>query len=255
MTSSAGLAPSRPEPQFGDPHRLMVAWQNPVTRKISLVGVLEYAAGRYCFRYLQAALDTPGFRPFLGFDDLRRRYESEYLFPLFRQRIVDHDRPDFGQYLDMLGLGEGSSPMAVLGRSGGSRAGDSIFLLREPEVYNDGTTRAMFFVHGVRHQQGAAARIGQLRPGDHLRLRGEPENVFNPLAVLVTADDDQVLGWVPDVLADYSQHALSIGMPDVRVSKVNSAEAPPNLRLLVDLSGRLPLGYRPFDGLAEEALA
>lgn len=255
MSNSASLAPARPEPLVSDPHRLLVAWQNPDTRRIALVGILEHSAGRYCFRYLQAALDTQAFRPFLGFDDLRRRYESEQLFPLFRQRLMDHDRPDFDRYLDTLGLGESSSPLAVLGRSGGSRVGDSIFLLREPEVFGDGATQAMFFVHGVRHQQGAAARIGQLRPGDYLHLRLEPGKKFNALAVLVTADDDQVLGWVPDLLADYVQHALSMGTPTVRVSKVNDEHTPPNLRLLVELSGQLPVGYRPFGALVDQVLA
>jgi HIRAN domain len=255
VSNSASLAPACPEPQVSDPHRLLVAWQNPETRRIALVGILEQGVGCYCFRYLRAALDTPGFRPFLGFDDLHRRYESEQLFPLFRQRLMDHDRPDFHQYLDTLGLGESSSPLAVLGRSGGSRAGDSIFLLREPEVFSDGTTRVMCFVHGVRHQHGAAARIGQLRPGDHLHLRPEPDNEFNPRAVLVTADDDQVLGWVPDLLADYVQHALSMDTPAVRVSKVNGTDTPPNLRLLVKLSGLLPPGYHPFATLADQTLA
>jgi HIRAN domain len=255
MSNSASLAPARLEPLAGDPHRLLVAWQNPDTRRIALVGVLEHSAGRYCFRYLQAALDTQGFRPFLGFDDLRRRYESEQLFPLFRQRLMDHDRPDFDRYLDTLGLGESSSPLAVLGRSGGSRVGDSIFLLREPEVFSDGATQAMFFVHGVRHQQGAAARIGQLRPGDHLHLHPEPDNKFNRRAVLVTTDGDQVLGWVPDLLADYVQQALSMGTPAVRVSRVNDEHTPLNLRLLVELSGRLPVGHRPFDALVDQALA
>jgi hypothetical protein len=256
MSNSASLAPASPEPLVSDPRRLLVAWQNPDTRRIALVGILEHSAGRYCFRYLRAALDTQGFRPFLGFDDLRRRYESEQLFPLFRQRLMDHDRPDFDRYLDTLGLGESSSPLAVLGRSGGSRVGDSIFLLREPEVFGDGVTQTMFFVHGVRYQQGAAARIGQLRPGDYLYLRSEPGNEFNALAVLVTADDDQqVLGWVPDLLADYVQHTLSMGTPVVRVSKVNDEQTPPNLRLLVELSGQLPVGYRPFGAFVDQELA
>lgn len=255
MSNSASLAPARPGPLVSDPRRLLVAWQNPDTRRITLVGILEHNAGRYCFRYLQAALDTQGFRPFLGFDDLQRRYESEQLFSLFRQRLMAHDRPDFDRYLDTLGLGESASPLAVLGRSGGSREGDSIFLLREPEVFSDGATQAMFFVHGVRHQQGAAARIGQLRPGDHLYLRPEPGNEFNALAVLVTAGDDQVLGWVPDLLADYVQHALSTSAPAVRVSKVNDEDTPPNLRLLVKFSGQLPVGYRPFITLVDQALA
>lgn len=256
MTSStASLTAASPEVNVRDADRLLVAWQNPETRKIALVGLLERAAGQYCFRYLRAAVGTPGFRPFLGFDDLRRRYVSERLFPLFRQRVMDHDRPDFDRYLDTLGLSETSSPLAVLGRSGGSRAGDSIFLLREPEVSADGRTRSMFFVHGVRHQEGAAARIAQLRRGEPLRLLREPDNKVNPRAVLVAADGDQVLGWVPDLLADYVQHALSMGMPAVRVSQVNDEDTPPNLRLLVEFSGQLQLGYQPFGALADDALA
>lgn len=256
MTSPASLAAAaRPERQSSDPNRLLVAWQNPQTRQITLVGLLEHAAGRYYFRYLRRALSTEGFRPFLGFDDLRRRYVSEHLFPLFRQRIMDHHRPDFGRYLDTLGLDDDSSPLAVLGRSGGSRPGDSIFLLREPNVADDGTTWATFFVHGVRHQQGAADRIAQLRPGDHLRVRREPDNPVNRLAVLVTAEDEQALGWVPDVLADYVQHTLSMGTPKVRVRQVNAPDTPPNLRLLVELSGQLPPGYSPFGVVADEALA
>ena len=93
----------------------------------------------------------------------------------------------------------------------------------------------------------------KLRPGDQLHLRPESDNDFNALAVLVTAYDDQALGWVPDLLADYVQHALSMSAPAVRVSKVNGEDTPPNLRLLVEFSGQLPVGYRPFGPLADQA--
>jgi len=208
----------------------------------------------YTFGYLKRALTVKDFRPFLGFDDLHGHYVSAQLFPLFRQRIVDQDRPDFHEYLGALGLAEGASPLAVLDRSGGRRLGDSIYLFRKPEVAQDGTTRTTFFVHGPRYQDGAMARIGRLHPGEVLSVRPQPDNPFNKRAVLVTADDEQVLGWVPDVLAEYVQHILTVAPPAVRVRQVNSDDTPPNLRLLVDLSGHVSVGYRPFAGPEWEAL-
>ncbi|HEX3785438.1 MAG TPA: HIRAN domain-containing protein [Pseudonocardiaceae bacterium] len=208
----------------------------------------------YSFDYLKRALTVKDFRPFLGFDDLRRHYVSARLFPLFRQRIVAQDRPDFQEYLETLGLDDGASPLAVLSRSGGSRPGDSIYLLREPDVAQDGTTRAMFFVHGLRYQDGALTRVARLQPGEKLSVRPEPDNPVNKRAVLVTTDDEQVLGWVPDVLVEYVQHILIVAPPVVDVRQVNGDDAPPNLRLLVELSGHVSVDYAPFAGPEWEPL-
>jgi hypothetical protein len=112
----------------------------------------------------------------------------------------------------------------------------------------------MFFVHGLRHQDGAMARIGDLHPGQELSVKPEPHNPVNQRAVLVTTTDEQVLGWVPDVLAEYVQHILRVAPPVVRVHQVNGDDTPPNLRLLVELSGHVPAGYSPFTGPEWETL-
>lgn len=255
MPSATSVAPAPTDEPVGAPQRLLVAWQHPHTRVISPVGVLTHESDHYTFAYLTAALDTAEFRPFLGFEDLHRRYSSELLFPLFRQRLMDHNRPDFHHYLDLLGLPEDASSLTVLGRSGGRRAGDSIFLIREPDVATDGTTHAIFFVYGARHIDGADARISSLRNGDYLWLRREPTNPANPLAVLVDSQDEQPLGWVPDLLTDYVQHVLATEPPELRVRQANGPDTPPNLRLLGELTGSIPAGHRPFEGPGWETLA
>lgn len=248
MLDMTGLASARRDSALSAPPRLLVAWQDPRRRRIAPVGVLEQRSDGYSFAYLRSAADAPGFRPFLGFEDLDVRYRSRELFPIFRQRLMDEKRPDYRTYLAVLGLREGAPPLMILGRSGGRRAGDSIFLVQEPDVAEDGTTRSVFFVHGVRHQQGALVRIDELVAGETVLLRDDPHNPVNPRAVLVTARDGQPLGHVPDLLVDYVQRAREVVPPTVTVQQVNGEDTPPNLRLLVRLEGRLPVGYRPFTG-------
>jgi len=240
-------SPSR-EVGLAAPQRLLVAWQHPRTRAIVPVGFLEQDAEGYSFAYLRRSLDVPGFQPLLGFENLDIRYRSPNLFPLFRQRLMDSKRPDYRTYLTVLGLKEGAQPLTILGRSGGRRAGDSIFLVREPEVADDGTTQAVFFVHGVRYQPNALARVSQLVKGETLILRDDPDNRVNPRAILVSARDQQPLGYVPDVLVPYVHRAREVGEPTVTVQQVNNDDVPPNLRLLVRLEGRLPVGWHPFEG-------
>ncbi|MBP2707540.1 hypothetical protein JOL79_27530 [Microbispora sp. RL4-1S] len=225
----------------------MVAMQDPVSRRISPVGFLETIEDGFAFAYLRRVLDMPGFRPLLGFSDLERRYESPVLFPLFSQRLMNPRRADYPRYLTVLGLPAGSPPLVVLGRSGGRRAGDSITLVPEPHVAEDGRTSAVFFVHGPRHLPDAQTRISLLHPGDALELRDDTANPVNSRALLVTREGAE-LGWVPDLLLDYVHHVRESGELSIRVAQVNGDDAPPNLRLRVWLQGTVAIGYRPFSG-------
>lgn len=228
--------------------RLVVAWQNPVTGgAITPIALLEKTEHGYAFAYLRRALTLPGFRPLLGLEDLNRRYESPTLFPLFRQRLMDRRRPDYKHYLRVLGLPGGVDPLGEIARSGGRRAGDSLFAVAEPFIDAQGRTCTEFFVHGVRHKPGAEARISTLRPGDRLGLRDEPANPVNQRALLVTYDGAP-LGYVPDLLVDYMHTARGPFGLLITVAQVNGPDAPPNLRLRAHVDGSVPRGYRPFQG-------
>jgi hypothetical protein len=247
MVNPLPAAPPLQEERVGV-DRLVVAWQNPVTGgAITPIGLLDKTEQGYAFAYLRRAQTLPGFRPLLGLEDLNRRYESQTLFPLFRQRLMDRRRPDYTRYLKVLGLPDGVDPLGEMARSGGRRAGDSLFVVPEPLIDAQGRTSTEFFVHGVRHKAGAEARISTLRPGDRLGLRHEPSNPVNQRALLVTHDGDQ-LGYVPDLLVDYMHTARENSDLAITVAQVNGPDAPPNLRLRAHVEGSVPRGYRPFHG-------
>jgi hypothetical protein len=247
MGNPVPAAPPPQEERVGV-DRLVVAWQNPVTGgAITPIGLLEKTEHGYAFAYLRRARTLPGFRPLLGLEDLNRRYESTTLFPLFRQRLMERRRPDYRRYLQVLGLPYGVDPLGEIARSGGRRAGDTIFLLPEPFIDAQGLTSTEFFVHGVRHKAGAEARISTLRPGDRLELRDEPSNPANQRALLVTHVGDQ-LGYVPDLLVDYMHTVRRASDLVMAVAQVNGPDVPPNLRLRVHAEGSVPRVYRPFQG-------
>lgn len=217
--------------------RLMVTWQDPETRRYHQVGWLtQYSDGSYEYAYLPAARRLQRFHPFLGFRDFGQTYRSAHLFPFFAQRLLSPHRSDLPRLLSALGLEDGAAePSQFLARSGGRRGGDTVELLPEPLIQDDGSTCCVFLVHGVRHVPGASTAIDRLHPGDVLELQAQPENQVNPRAVLVTRDG-QALGWVPDPLLDYVRQ---IRNPQLVVVRANPADLGHHLRLLVKVSGRV----------------
>jgi hypothetical protein len=61
--------------------RMAVAWQHPTSRGVYPVGLLEYDGYLHRFRYLRTASNVPDFRPFVGFPELAKCYQSQELFP------------------------------------------------------------------------------------------------------------------------------------------------------------------------------
>lgn len=247
---AAGVAlPVRPS---GDgvrsPGALVVAWQHPVRRLISPVGLLERGSAvvPYRFRYLRGARDVPGFQPFLSFPDWAGDYRSANLFPMFSQRIMSPRRPDYPAYLGQLLLDGSASPWEQLARSEGRRHGDTVRLFPVPTIGADGASSYPFFVHGIRHVN--AGPLPALAIGDRLALRADPGNPINPAAELVCTEQGEALGYVPDLLLEHLGALRSAGGTVLRVEHVNGPDTPPHLRLLARLNGTAPAGYLPMSG-------
>lgn len=249
-TSTLGATPSFTDPSVD--HRLAVAWQHPETRRITAVGLLTCAESTYTFAYLWSARGVAGFQPFLGFPDLERRYEAAVLFPLFAQRVMRASRPDFSRYQQALRLEAEASDWSILGRSQGQREGDGIRVFPEPEVDEVGVTTSTFFVSGLRHRlredPRVSAALASLTPGTRLSLVDEPTNQEDARALLVAEGTGVILAWVPSVLLSYVHAVRSIAEPNLTVVGTNGPNVPPAYRLLVNLRGTAPEGYRPFDG-------
>jgi hypothetical protein len=227
------------------PGSLIVAWQHPVTRLISPVGLLEHGAG-YRYRYLRRAPHVEGFLPFLGFPSWHQTYIADRLFPLFQQRIMSPRRPDFRQFLRQLDLSDNASPWEQLARSEGRRTGDTVQVFPIPCVEADGFSTCRFLVHGIRHVNGG--RLPLLSRGELLTLRDNKENPVNSDAVLVCSSSRQPLGYVPDLLLDHLRVLKETEPPHLVVEHVNGPDAPAHLRLLVRLDGLAPAGYEPMSG-------
>jgi hypothetical protein len=234
--------------------RLYVAWRDPETRHISPVGLLiQRATGSltmFTFGYLKAAESLDRFQVLPGFPDLHRRYNSRSLFPVFANRVMPRERPDYGDYVERLNLDVEADPFEVLGRSTGSRATDRIEVFPCPERAEDGQLSCLFFARGIHHLEGAAEAVDLLQAGDALRLVDEPENEVNPRALLLHARSGEAVGYAPDYLVEFMHdlREFNDSDPEVLVVHVNPRDAAPHLRLLCRVSGSAPADYSPFAG-------
>jgi hypothetical protein len=264
-------APSGPDSRSSAAaRRLVVAWQHPVTRAIEPVGFLSYDGDIYQFDYIRNAMSVAGFRPLLGFDDLRGTYQSEQLFPLFAQRAMDARRPDYQRYVASLGLGGEPEPWEQIERSQGRRRGDTLQLLPEPTIVGD-MLSYLFLVNGVRHvheetlypdsrelhvtNDQVEAALASLRQGAALSLVSEPRNPKNPLAIMVLKPSSVPVGWVPDLLLDDLHRLMASAHVAVTAEHINPPDAPPHIRLLARLTASPARDFRFFTGAKWQRLA
>jgi len=240
--------------------RLVVAWQHPEGGLIEPVGFVSYDGRLFRFAYIRNALSVEGFQPLLGFDDLRKEYVSEQLFPLFAQRVMDARRPDYPRYLASLGLSGEPEPWQQIARSQGLRRGDTLQLIPEP-VIRDGALAYLFLVNGIRHvheeplrletgdirisKDEVEAALKSLKRGSRLGLVPEPRNPVNPCAIVV-ASSGVPIGWVPDLLADDIHRLMKSVSVHVTAEHVNGPDAPSHLRLLARLTARPPGDFSFF---------
>jgi len=208
---------------------LFVSRQDPETRRYSRVGVLSQDGHLFRFKY-----DGGVTRALPGLP-LGRVHESESLFPIFAERVMDPHRPERAETLKQLGLGAEAEPLEVLAVSGGGRTGDTYELAPLPQP---APVSLPFLVRGIRHLTSEErAAIDDLRSGDRLELRCETDNEVNERALLVRQSGDR-LGYVPGPLLDYV-HRIMARPFDLVVDRVNPVEAGMHMRLLVRLTGEL----------------
>ncbi|SKG00788.1 Uncharacterised protein [Mycobacteroides abscessus subsp. massiliense] len=266
--ATCDAAPSVPSPTLQ--RRLVVAWQHPIDGSISPVAMLQYDGEHYTFHYIAAALNVNDFRPFLGFPDLHESYTATRLFPLFAQRAMTPRRSDFTRWVHRLGLSDDATPWEQIARSGGRRQGDTIQLFPVPTIVG-GRMTCDFLVHGIRHipekprtVDGHAVqltypaleeRLAALQAGDRLALHDEPDNSYNPHAILTSTTNNTPVGWVPDLLVEAIHDIPDRRTIDVTAAVVNGPEAGWHLRLLAHLTAEVPPGFRVFATPRWESLA
>jgi hypothetical protein len=190
-----------------------------------------------------------GFKPLVSFPDFDLRYESSELFPLFKNRVLDPHRKDFLDYLRSLDLDpEHPDPLEILAITGGERQTDNFEVFPKVERQMDDSFSCRFFLHGLRHVSDAARRRAlSLHAEETLKVSVELNNPTGGQAIQITTDDYHILGWTPRYLVKDLLQAIEEN-PQVRarVVRVNEAGIPLNRRVLIELSGNLPVGFEPM---------
>lgn len=202
------------------------------------------------FVYLKLAEQQDHFEPLPGLADLHRRYESKQLFPVFANRQMPRERPDYDAFVQQLDLTAEADPFEVLARSEGRRATDRIEVFSAPVRSDDGQLAARFFARGVRHIEGASEAIEELADGDTLDLVPEESNPVNERAMLLSSRTGRPVGYVPDYLLETIHDLLDHDAGSVRVlvEHVNPPASAPHMRLLCRLVAPWPEGYEPLSG-------
>ena len=234
--------------------RLFATWRHPeglihpvgiLTRRVS-----DQPGGKVSFHfvYLKSAEQIDGFTHLPGLPELHQIYESPYLFPVFQNRQMPRQRPDYADYVRELDLELTSDPFDVLVRSEGWRATDRIEVFAYPERTPEGDIKMLFFARGIRHLDGAAAAVSAVRRGDVLNLVDDPDNDVNPRAMLMSNRTGQTVGWVPNYLVDMIHELRESFDVDVEITAehVNPETTPPHMRLLCRLLAPWPDGYEPL---------
>jgi hypothetical protein len=242
---------------------LFLAWQAPTdsarSRAWFPVGRLdaetvdaEKQLSHFRFRYTGGALKAQhdvGFTPLLAFPDFQKDYESDELFPLFKNRVISSKRGDFQEYVRWLDLDRGQAdPVSILSVSGGERVTDNLEVFPKVTADASGSFHVRFFLHGLRHLgEKAIERAAKLKVGEELRILVELNNPATRLSVPLLTEDYQMIGWAPRYLVEdlinCVPHAPELS---AKVARINVDAAPLNQRILIDYSGRAPKGTQPM---------
>lgn len=226
---------------------VFLAWQAPQSRRWYPIGRLRQEGETYTFVYTQGAIQAraqSGFRTLVSFPDLHERYESDEIFPLFENRVLASGRPEYSDFIEWLSIPrDEADPIAILARSGGHRATDTLEVFPCPEQDEAGRFRVHFFIHGLRHQTPTSqSRASRLESGERLRLQADYQNERDPHAQSLRTDerepgDMHILGYLPRYLAhDVARMPeKSADWPRVEVERVNPS-APVHFRVLCSLS-------------------
>ena len=240
--------------------RFFLAWQEHKTRAWFPIGRLDAAKDSYSFGYTKGALEAHeeyGFSPAIDFPDFQTRYHSDHLFPLFSNRAMSKGRTQ--EYLKLINLDKLSSDLELgklemLAVDGGYRATDEYHVFPDIKPNAEGCFTTRFFIHGWGHTNEDTKRVigdpEALKKGDELYVSVELNNPTG-IAVMLHSGDYHTLGWSPRYLAHDLVKAMASSPTASEITatvvQINPAPAPSKQRVLVELSARFPLGYKPLD--------
>ncbi len=225
-----------------EPKRVFVAWQDPNARNWHVVGRLTEYEDRFAFNYTKGALREDFIR-FNGMDELNKTYISKDLFPLFKNRLLSHKRPEYPDFIHWLGLKKDKiTPAEILGRSGGRRMTDQLQMFNKVDFSEDGSFEYFLFAHGLNYlTTSAKERISKLKNGEQLLFCIDCQNQYDKYAMIIRVDKPaEIVGYCPRYLAAHVLDCLKEDKDSIKVYvEALNEDAPSNYKLMCKIKGKL----------------
>lgn len=157
---------------------------------------------QYCNEYEEAIKD--GFKPLVSFENPKKIYTCNDLFPVFSSRLPDRKRKDMDKILKKYGLEEYDA-YELLKMSGAKLPIDSLYFI-DPILNFDNAFEKNFYLAGARHYLGCEGiecmKAINVTRGDEVFLEREEENAYYHNAIRVVNDKAGLLGYVPRYYAE-----------------------------------------------------
>ncbi len=222
-----------------EPERLLLTWQDPVSRRRFVVGELRRDKAGVCFRYLEGEdleqARKHGFKGYLAFRNMRAVYRLGVM-ESFMTRLPPRSREDFGKFLEYWNIDPGAeiSDFALLGYTGAALPRDGFRFL---PVFAQDVEAVSLTIEVAGHRY-----TGQpVSVGDAVSFRQEPDNEADPEAVAVYAGEGGRMRHIGYVMRGLNAQFISwLKSGDVhgRVVRINGSSERPVVLAWVEFHRR-----------------
>lgn len=178
-----------------------VIWKDPKSRRQYVIGELS-KNGKYEFSYsheINEAIEK-GFQALISFDDINKKYVSDYLFSPFASRLPDRKRKDINRILSRYNMTE-YNEYKLLKRSGARLPIDTLEFIDPIFETNENEIERFFYIAGIRHYIGCSGedclKSINVNKNDNLILELEPQNSYDKYAIKVLDMHNNQIGYIP----------------------------------------------------------
>jgi len=217
-----------------EPERLLLAWQEPVSRQRFVVGELVREKSGICFRYLHGdGLDRAknmGFKGYLAFRNLSGEYHLGVM-ESFMSRLPPRSREDFGKFLDYWKIDRDAeiSDFSLLGYTGATLPRDGFRLL---PLFSKNADQVNLIIElaGYRYNDHKAEQ------NESVSFMHEPENLEDHHAVAVYSGDGRRIGYVMRGLNEQFITWMNSGQLQGRIVRINGTQDRPVILVLAEFA-------------------
>jgi hypothetical protein len=237
---------------------IFIAWQDKVTRCWHPVAKLTYDDIKKVYRlnYTKGAILNPRFKKFSHLDDVKKVYESEEIFPFFRNRLVNKNRAEYRDILNWLDINSEENAIDILSITGAERSTDNFRVIPLPKKYGLDEYRIDFLCNGISHLSDyEKSNIQTLNKETAISYKLESHPYDNNAVALFDDEKGMKIGYCPRYLSSDIRELIThskIKEKKFSIRKVNP-DAPYQYKLLCTFRTEWPADFIP--NMSHEYLA